>query len=217
MHCCNLVAYRYHMSNCMLLLLVVVVLFTSSCDNIIVQSDAANARDSCMFHFKSGDVALRSGRSFTSSVLASLNQKDKTYSHTGVMVKEGDKWFVYHCIGGEDNPDAIMRKDEFADWCSPKYNSGYAVIRYDLGKDLLDSFVSITKQYYKDCVPFDMNFDLLSDSTLYCSEMVYKALIGATGDHTYVGSSTLFEKKYVGIDDLYKNDHAKFICRVRFK
>src|SRR5690606_33196633 len=66
-------------------------------------------RDSCVQLLRTGDLALRTGNDITSRMFCEFNRIDKTYSHCGMVVVEHGYPFVYHSIGGEDNPDQRLR------------------------------------------------------------------------------------------------------------
>lgn len=189
-------------------------------DTLLKKANEAYNRaaiDSCIGLLRQGDMVVRSGRDVTSQMFMRFNQKDKTYSHCGIVMIENGYPFVYHAIGGEDNPDAKLRRDSAAFWFSTVYNTGLGIVRFDLNNTAQDSLKKIVRQYYKERRMFDMNFDLGSDERLYCAEFVYKALTRAAGDNTYVKPVTFFGYSFIAVDNLYQNEHAKLVCQVRYK
>lgn len=207
--------YMYSCNVCV----VVLLCFLSACSRSTVTQDSSRASllvDSCTNFLKSGDVVLRSGKSFTSKLLSSFNTKNNTYSHVGVVVLEQGTPYVYHAIGGEDNPNATIRKESLQSWCNPLYNSGFAVVRYGMDSAEINCFVDVVKEYYNQHLKFDMDFSLATDSTMYCTEMVYKAIAIAQEDNNWLIPSMAANKSYIAVDDLFLHPAAKFICRVRF-
>jgi hypothetical protein len=182
-------------------------------------NDAWNksAIDSCIKLLKQGDVVVRSGRDITSQMFMKFNQKDKTYSHCGIVMIENGYPFIYHAIGGEDNPDAKLRRDSASFWFSTVHNLGLGICRFDLTTQQHDSLTAVVKKFYKERRMFDMDFDLKTDDRLYCAEFVYKAMNKATGDNDYLKPVTLFGYRLIAVDNLYKNDHARLVCQVRYK
>lgn len=176
-----------------------------------------SAVDSCVRLIQHADLLVRRGDDMTSYMLSQLNIKDKTYSHCGIVVIEDGYPFVYHSIGGEDNPDGVIRRDSAHIWCSPANNHAFAAYRYDMPDSTKQRFVSVVKSYYNEGCMFDMFFDLATDDRLYCSEMIYKAVRHATHDSTYIALSENYGRKFAGIDDLYPAMHSREICRIRFK
>ncbi|MEZ5017324.1 MAG: hypothetical protein R2800_09755 [Flavipsychrobacter sp.] len=200
--------------------LVVFMVASMSCNNKGVadkEKQMLDLVDSSLRYLKSGDVMLRSGNSFTSMLLANFNTKNKTYSHTGILIIEEGTPYVYHAIGGEDNPDAILRKEHLYFWCNPSFNSGFAAVRYDLDSNEVRGVISKVRSYYYNKVKFDMDFDLETDNSLYCTEMIYKAIGEATGNVNWLIPSKAANKSYIAVDDLFLHPAAKFICKVSFK
>lgn len=176
-----------------------------------------SAVDSCVRLLQQGDLLVRRGDDMTSYMLSQLNTKDKTYSHCGIVAIEDGYPFVYHSIGGEDNPDGVIRRDSAHIWCSPANNHAFAAYRYDMPDSMKEQMVSAVYSYYSEGLMFDMAFDLTTDDRLYCSEMIYKAIRHATGGSSYISLSENYGREFAGIDNLYPTAHSRQICRIRFK
>ena len=175
------------------------------------------AIDSALHLLRDGDIVLRTGADAISTMLRQMNLRDKTYSHCGIVMIEDGYPFVYHSIGGEDNPDERLRRDSAAFFFSPVYNERLGVARLDLDSAQIARLHDIARRYYKAAVPFDMDFDLGSDDRLYCAEFVYKAVRETTADTAFFSRTKLLERTYVGVDNLTDPRHAKIICDVRYK
>jgi hypothetical protein len=173
--------------------------------------------DTAVSLLKSGDVVLRMGLGADSHMLAQMNRKNKDYSHCGIVMVENGYPFVYHSIGGEDNPDERMRRDSASYFFSPLHNSGIAVVRYDFTAQDVGHLRQTVTGYYKKRPRFDMKFDLKTDDLLYCAEFVYKALNKAMADSSYIGTTSCLGYTFVAIDDLFMNKHAHILWQSRFK
>ncbi|PQJ10365.1 hypothetical protein CJD36_010330 [Flavipsychrobacter stenotrophus] len=167
-------------------------------------------------NLKSGDVVLRSGIGPDSYILSKLNQKDRTYSHCGVVMIEDGYPFVYHSIGGEDNPDERLRRDSADIFFTPKYCRGLAVVRYDYDSVHIEKLRAVVRGYYSVRPRFDMRFDLATDSALYCSEFVCKAINKSMDDTGYIKTSFAYGRRFVGIDDLFMNPHSRIVWKVAY-
>lgn len=183
------------------------------------ENNPANFRaiDSAIHLLKDGDLALRTGADATSVMLRQMNLANKTYSHCGIVMVEGGYPFVYHSIGGEDNPDARLRRDSAAVFFTPVSNERLGIARLDLSKAQVTRLSAIAKRYWKAGVPFDLDFDLKSNDKFYCAEFVYKAVQEAAADAHYFHITQLLKRTYVGVDNLYEAPHARIICDVRYK
>lgn len=170
------------------------------------------AIDSSIQMLQSGDLVLRTGSDAVSYMLRQMNQKNKTYSHCGLVLIEDGYPFVYHSIGGEDNPAETLRRDSASFFFSPEYNQRLGVVRLGLTAVQIERLQHLVQEYYQARVRFDMDFDMQSDDKLYCAEFVYKAVCRATENALFFPLTSLFGRQYVGVDDLYENSHAKIIC-----
>lgn len=189
-------------------------------DPIALQkADAWNkhAVDTAVSLLRSGYIVLRMGSGADSRLLAELNRKNKMYSHCGIVLVENGYPFVYHSIGGEDNPDERLRRDSADFFFSPKHNTGIAVVQYDYSAGKVNELKKVVYQYYKERPKFDLQFDLKTDDKLYCAEFVYKALNRTMNDPTYIKTTSLLGYTFVGIDNLFINPHAHIIWQTGFK
>lgn len=173
--------------------------------------------DSSIQLLQTGDLVVRRGDDMTSYMLSRLNRQDKTYSHCGLVVVEDGEPYVYHCIGGEDNPDEKMKRETALLWFSPTNNHAFAAYRYDMQDSTIHKLVAELHRLYKSELRFDMDFDMRTNDRQYCSEMIYKALIKVNVNSNYIAAASGYGRVFIGIDNLYINSHCRPVCQVRFK
>ena len=161
--------------------------------------------------FKSGDLIFRHGRGFISNALMSMGQREKKYSHAGIISVENGNVYVYHAIGGEQNTSNKLRKDMLEDFCSPEDVHAFGIYRSDLSTMQLETVIHKAKTYFKAGLEFDTKFDLLSDDKMYCTEFIYKIFSGIPGNENYISLSAVGSRHYVSCDDIYLNYHFKSI------
>ncbi len=206
-----------------LLLLAATALFTLKAKKIPFRKDSSAKGANCEMVRKavgmlaSGNIVLRMGRGADSYMLSQFNQKNRNYSHCGIVMIENGYPFVYHSIGGEDNPDERLRRDSASFFFSPEHNFAIAVVAYDLAATQVDSLRTVVRRYYDARPLFDLKFDLATDDKLYCAEFVYKALNKAVNDPAYIHTSQMMGYTFAGVDDLYLNKHCKIIWQTKFK
>lgn len=181
-----------------------------------------------------GDMVTRSDDDFESATLQNFSNTDRSYSHSGIAFKEGDDFYIYHAITGAENPSGKYRRDIFDSFVNPLRKTGFGIFRYQLNEKEKDEFHNIMQTNFKNAVPFDLTFDLNSNDSLYCSEMIYKALKKCTHNRILLPTSKLYnfkpkifgfqyrklllkEFEYVSIDNLYLNSFCKEIKRVSYK
>ncbi len=146
-----------------------------------------------------------------------MNQKNRQFSHCGIVVLEDGKPFIYHSIGGEDNPDQRIPRETPERFFSPISNSGGGVCRYALSPEMRSHIVHTVQQWFREGRTFDMAFDLATDTQLYCAEFVYKAFRQNGFDKTLFSTSHTGGFEYVAVDDLYSHSAAKIICSFEYK
>jgi hypothetical protein len=173
--------------------------------------------DSGIHMLQQGDIVVRTGNDITSTMFLKMNQTDKTYSHCGIVMMENGYPFIYHSIGGEDNPDETLRRDSASFWFSPRHNMGFGILRFNFTSAQADSLKHIVRQYYAAKKKFDLNFDLRDDCKLYCAEFVYNAINYAMADTGFIKTTRWMGKEYVAIDNFTLNPNAHLICQVRYK
>jgi hypothetical protein len=166
---------------------------------------------------RDGDLVVRTGNDFVSLTLRQFSHKNKTYSHCGLVRIEDGRAMVYHAIGGEDKPDARLRRDTFQAFCDPGHNLGFGIFRYRLSDAVRARLDSVVDLDYRLKLRFDMKFDLRTDSSLYCAEFVAKALEKATRDKHYIPLSHIGDFIYVAVDDLFENPHCRPVYQAVFR
>ena len=181
-----------------------------------------------------GDLLTRSDDDFESLSLQNFSQKDRSYSHSGIAFKEDNAWYIYHAMAGPENPDGSIRRALFDSFVNPEKKTGFGIFRYRLSPAETSALHDLYKKYYAEKMPFDKNFNLSTDDSMYCSEIIYKSLKKATGNRVVLPVSiltnfkpktngmhfknTFFKKfEYVGLDDLYLNAFCTKIFNAQFK
>ncbi|MCY7309244.1 MAG: hypothetical protein LH619_00570 [Chitinophagaceae bacterium] len=132
--------------------------------------------DSTKPFIKNGDVILRNGRDEVSQAVRSMNRKDTSFSHCGLVFIENDSVFVYHALGGSYNPDQKLKRELLDSFFTPAGNIAFCIYRYNLKKEETEKLKSVVDSYYKAGLKFDMYFNYFSDDVMYCSEFVFKSL-----------------------------------------
>jgi Permuted papain-like amidase enzyme, YaeF/YiiX, C92 family len=164
-----------------------------------------------------GDLVLRHSKGFVADAILTFQTQDPQYSHSGIVKKIDGKTFIYHATGGEENVSQKMKCEPIEIYCHPAATYKFGVYRWDLTPAQRESFVGILDGYYKAGLEFDLDFDMTTNDKMYCSEMIYKALIKATDDKDYIALSNVLDKPYVAIDNLYLNPHCQNTFKYEYK
>lgn len=185
---------------------------------------------------KEGDLVVRLNQDPASQFIKNFNRHDKSYSHSGIVLFENGYPYVFHIINREENPDERIRKDSLKQFCSPRKNMAYGIFRYAMTPDEIKKLKDIIYKWYAEGIEFDSLFNLNTDSRMYCSEMVSKALSSATNNririkttgltitealtfsaYTHLPFSYACRLKVISIDDLYTNSFCRLIKRYNYK
>ena len=165
-----------------------------------------------------GDLVLRLGRDDVSKMFARLNVRNTQYAHCGVAIQTPKGFYVYHVIGGADNPEGTVLAEPLSSFVAARNIEQWAIVRYHFTPSQKAMFIQTILDDYHQKISFDKDFDLATDQAMYCSEMIYKAMIKATADtgliqqtHTHNG------KPYIAVDNLFEHKHCQTICEVVYK
>ena len=173
--------------------------------------------DTAVLQLQHADVVLRMGNGVFSQMLAAFNQRNKSWSHAGIVLVEHGYPFVYHCSGGENDSVPCIRRDSAIRFFSPVYNMGAAVVRYPFSDSVKARLAATVHAYRRSRPVFDTRFDLGTDSALYCTEFVWKTITRAVADTTWLPTTTTGSRHFAGTDDLFLNPHARMVWQVRYK
>ena len=146
-----------------------------------------------------GDIICRLGNGYFSNLFR-LNAGDaKRFSHIGLIQKQNDSIYVYHTEASELNGVGGVYKhtlDVFLEEAAD-----YAVYRYTCDTIVTHKIIEQALWYFNTNVPFDLAFDLSSDSTLYCSEYVANCINLTTTENQITPSIKSGYKLYL-LDDI---------------
>jgi Permuted papain-like amidase enzyme, YaeF/YiiX, C92 family len=184
-----------------------------------VESIASDFRmiDSVKSLIQNGDVIFRNGNDEVSRAARSMNRKDTSFSHCGLLFIENDSVFVYHALGGAYNPGQRLRRDPIDSFCTPYENNAFGIYRYNLKKEQNEILRSVVQDHFLAGLKFDLFFNYQSDDVMYCSEFVFKSLDKSVNwaYSKYVRMDTI--PYGVTTDDIFLNENCRLIKKHQFK
>lgn len=157
------------------------------------------------YDLEEGDILLRRGSSFISTMISRATPSARGMSHCGIVIWEKEEWQVIHSISGSISDQDGIRMESIQSFVSKAHNDmiwhikpAFEVDRKKLGKS--------ARYYLSQRTPFDHDFDLSNDNRLYCTEFVRCVYLdsGAEDVFTYrnvagknlVDLSSFFEEDY---------------------
>jgi hypothetical protein len=157
---------------------------------------------------KTGDIVVRLGNDMTSEMMRSMNLTDPSYSHAGIISREGDTVFVYHALGGELNPNEQIRKEPLWQFGRPNGSKALGIYRVQMDSATYQRLMEAVHSFYQRHMPFDNSFDLRTKDRLYCTEFVSCCFEQAFKDTGFFQRSTAGGKTYIAPDNLTGNKRA---------
>jgi hypothetical protein len=94
-------------------------------------------------------------------------------------------------MNGEGNASNKLRRDSLSWFCDPRRNTAYGIFRYNMSTDEIKKLKDCIHQWYTRGLKFDFRFNLASDDSMYCSEMISKALAKATDKRIQIQTTKL--------------------------
>lgn len=149
---------------------------------------------------EAGDLLFKGADTGAGTQLAAIwSQGDKRWGHVGIAVENADgSLSVIHADSGARGETGAVVRVSLA---------GYLADVRDLGLYRIDLSGGARAAYlaYAESVvgrPFDRSFSLESDNSLYCSELVWRAMSEGLGADALPTKSQRMGRIYVSVSDL---------------
>ena len=185
-----------------------------------------------------GDLVVRLTDDLISERIRYLNEADFSYSHSGLIIEQNGVKYVCH-IETDDHYADTIQMVAIDSFLNPAKNISCALYRYNLSAPEKDSLQAIIETYRKNDVRFDRVFDLATNDKMYCSEMIARALQGATNNRIVcrevnvpprmrkavasffkkqkMTPETVASRKIITVDNLYRRNDCSLIMKFPLK
>lgn len=140
------------------ILVVALALFVSGCDGQYVPQE--------------GDIAFQSlpHNAIIDTIEGSTGS---SFSHCGILHQVGSEWWVIEAIGP-------VKETSIMTWEARGRDGHFTVYRLKPKyRDKIPAFVRAAQGY--EGLPYDIHYEM-DDKAIYCSELIYKAFLKATGE-----------------------------------
>jgi hypothetical protein len=141
-----------------------------------------------------GDVLFKSGSGFWGGLAAGAGGGEERFTHVGMVV---------HAGGEGPRQNWRVRRDSFASYLA-RANEAY-LFRPALDEDERARALAYVLSHAERKTPFDRAYSLRSDRALYCTELIWRALMAATGEDPVPEKSTRMGAVYVLLSDLARS------------
>ena len=139
---------------------------------------------------QTGDLLVRLNDDVISDRVRFINEKDKTYSHTGLVIERNNEKYVAH-ISPEPGLGDTIQYIPIDSFINPVKNIKCAMYRYEMSNNEKQKMAFIIDSFKTAGIRFDPVYELTSDDKLYCSEMISKALKQATNNRIVCRETTV--------------------------
>ncbi|MFN4225034.1 MAG: YiiX/YebB-like N1pC/P60 family cysteine hydrolase [Hyphomonas sp.] len=146
---------------------------------------------------KSGDLLFKgAGTGAGTRLAASWSLGDKRWGHVGIVTDGGRS--VIHADTGKPGEVGAVRKVALADFLADVETLGLYDI--DLTGEAREKYLGFAESAVG--LPFDHGFSIRSENSLYCSELVWRAMSAGLGRDAIPEKSERLGRTYVSLSDL---------------
>lgn len=121
-----------------------------------------------------GDIVFRKGTGVTSRIVLAADSQGN-YSHTGIVRKKNEQWYVIHAVPGEpdapNDPDRVKMETIESFFEKRKAISG-AIMRVKQDSTTARRASLHAEHLYQNRVLFDHEYNLADTTRLYCTELI---------------------------------------------
>ncbi len=203
--------HSLYFSFLLITIIVNLIVYFQFTESIAHTSSSLNLKN---IRFHNGDLVLRNSKGLLSSVFRNSSLQEKQFTHAGFLYKIKNEWFVYHFI--DDNKSSGLHIEALHDFIANEKCTAYAFYRYQLKTEEQYKLESIISSSKTELISFDSDFDLATDSSMYCSEWIAKTLSKAVPLKHFIPETTVGTFTYIAPDNLYLNTHCKLLYKNEF-
>jgi uncharacterized protein YycO len=149
---------------------------------------------------EAGDLIFKGAETGTGTRLAaSWSLEDKRWGHVGIVVTGPDGSLdVIHADTGKPGETGEVREVPLATFLEDV--SGIGIYDIRLTGDARDAYLAFAEAAVG--LPFDHGFSIRTENSLYCSELVWRAMSAALGQDAIPEKSQRYGRTYVSVSDL---------------
>jgi len=161
---------------------------------------------------RDGDIIFRGRQKGWGNLGSNLSDQDQRYGHVGVIHREKQAVYVIHAAGDPLQPEGRVRKDTLRDFLARSERSG--VYRLPLNATGLAKFRDKIEHALVTRLPFDRAYSLKSETSVYCTELIWRAWAEAAQKDPILVKTRWREKNVLALDDLQLAQGVKLIAEI---
>ena len=146
---------------------------------------------------ETGDLLFKGAETGAGTrVAAGWSLGDKRWGHVGIVADGGRS--VIHADTGKPGEAGAVRKVALADFLADVETLG--IYEIDLTGEARAGYLAFAESAVG--LPFDHGFSVRSENSLYCSELVWRAMSAGLGRDAIPDKSERYGRIYVSVSDL---------------
>jgi hypothetical protein len=149
-----------------------------------------------------GDILLRRGSSFVSTLISRASPSAGGMSHCGIVVRDQGDWQIIHSISGSISDQDGIRMENLQSFADKAYRAKIKLVKpaFEIDRQLL---AQRARYYLNQGAAFDHEFDLEDSSRLYCSELI-RAVYLDSGAEDVFSYSRVAGKNLVDLSSFFQ-------------
>ena len=161
---------------------------------------------------RDGDIIFRGRQKGWGNLASSLSDQDQRYGHVGVVRRENQAVYVIHAAGDPLQSEGRVREDGLRDFLARSERSG--VYRLPLNSKGLAKFKSKIEDALSTRMPFDRAYSLESETSVYCTELIWRAWAEAVQKDPVLVKTRWHKKNVLALDDLQLAHGVRLIAEI---
>ena len=172
--------------------------------------------------FQSGDLIFRKGQGILGQALFQVD-KNAEYSHVGIVKLFNNHPFIIHASTGENfGDDAIVIIESLEKFLKKEFTNAIAIYRLkNIDAKIGNKVTSIAYKYAQEKIPFDKEFNIQTEDSFYCTELVWRAYLSVgidlvDGQFSYI-KMPFAQKEYLLTSGLENSPYIKLIYELKLE
>jgi predicted RNA binding protein with dsRBD fold (UPF0201 family) len=122
-----------------------------------------------------GDIILRRGYGFVSTMILNLMDEDFEVTHIGILVEKDDELNVAHSLSSSVSNQNGIQLQSLDSFVNHSHKNTILITRIkQIDKNKQDKIANNVRYYLKKKIAFDHSFDYKDTTKFYCSELVWR-------------------------------------------
>ncbi len=151
---------------------------------------------------QNGDIIMRKGEGFVSSVINDLFNTGYNLSHCGIVLVENDSVKVIHTVSSELSQIDGVQTESIDKFVRESVLNTLMVVRYKTAESTRSQIAEASKAYLSASrhKPFDHKFDLADTTKFYCTELIHYSFIDVFGKDMFPERLQSDHPNFLGLD-----------------